>query len=86
MIRPVNKTCFIRPDWEQEEKAGRFFLPQVRMRDLPNTGVVKAIARDSDAEFNVGDHVIYDRHTQHLIEIDGERLTRVKVEDVQAVL
>ena len=53
------------------------------MRDLPNTGVVKAIAGDSDAEFKVGDHVIYDRHTQQLIEIEGERLTRVKVEDVQ---
>ena len=86
MIRPVNKTCFIRPDWGQEEKAGSIILPQVRMRELPNTGVVKAIAGDSDAEFSVGDHVIYDRHTQHLIEIEGERLTRVKVEDVQAIL
>jgi co-chaperonin GroES (HSP10) len=39
-----------------------------------------------DAEFKKGDHVVFDRFKQQLVEIDGKTVTIVKVEHVAAVI
>ena len=45
-------------------------------------GIIFAIA--DGEEIKTGDKVVYDRHKQQLMEVRGEKLTLVKVEDVIA--
>jgi co-chaperonin GroES (HSP10) len=85
---PTGGKVFILPDWDKEEKSGSIFLPQCRIRDLPNTGVIVAVRAAEPVEFKVGDHVVYNRYKQQLTDIPGEKqtLTRVKIEDVLALI
>jgi hypothetical protein len=86
-IIPCNNNVFILPNWEDEEMAGRFHLPKVRHRELPNTGVVKFLPPNAKAEFKVGDRVVYNRFKQQLENVPGHKLTlaRVQIEDVCGV-
>ena len=83
-MKATKGNCFIKPFWTDEEKSGRFFLPSVRNRELPCMGIILAIA--DGEEIKTGDKVVYDRHKQQLMEVRGEKLTLVKVEDVIAML
>jgi co-chaperonin GroES (HSP10) len=87
-MTPCNNNVFILPSWDEEEMSGRFFLPRVRHRELPNTGVVKFMPPKAKAEFKVGDRVIYNRYKQQLENVPGHKLTltRVQVEDVAGII
>jgi co-chaperonin GroES (HSP10) len=83
-MRATKGNCFIKPSWNDEEKSGRFFLPSVRNRELPCMGIVQAIA---DGEpIKIGDRVLYDRHKQQLMDVRGDKLALVKIEDVIALI
>ena len=88
-MKALGDNCFILPDWDTEEKsAGGLHLPRCRMRDLPNTGIVKSLPELVACEFNEGDRVVYDFHKQQLQDVPGEpyTLARVKIKDVMAVI
>lgn len=86
-MKAVGNKCFILPDWDNEDKHGSLFLPKVRQRDLPRTGVVKSLPANAVCDFKEGNKVIYDYHKQQLVNVPGEPLTlaHVKIEDVLAV-
>jgi co-chaperonin GroES (HSP10) len=87
-MRATGNRCFILPNWDSEDKAGKLFLPKVRHRDLPKTGKVISIPPGASAEFKEGDTVIYDYHKSQLVNVPGEPLTMamVKITDVMAVI
>jgi co-chaperonin GroES (HSP10) len=83
-MKSTGNRVFIEIDWSADNMAGRFHLPQVRNRDLPNVG--RVLVAPKDAEFKKGDHVVFDRFKQQLVEIDGKTVTIVKAEHVAAVI
>jgi hypothetical protein len=87
-MRAVGTKCFIEPAWDVEEKSGEIFLPAVRHRDLPRTGIVKSVPRGAVCEFKEGDKVVYDFHKQQLINVPGHPITlaQVAIKDVLAVI
>jgi co-chaperonin GroES (HSP10) len=85
-MKMAGDKVLILPDWAKEERYGSIHLPAKRQRDLPNTGVVKHSPQNPDAEFKVGDRVIFDRHKQQLMMVGDEQLALVKVADVMALV
>lgn len=85
-MTPRKSHCFILPD-PRPEKVGAIFLPSNRAHlGLPNSGVVKYLNPASEVDFQVGDHVLFRQFESELLEVRGEKLSFVKIADVQAVL
>ena len=85
-MKAVHGNVIIQPDWEAEDKVGSIWMPQIRHRELPNTGTVVARPREDSYEFVQGDRVIFNRLNQQIFEHNGKRLTRVKLKDVLAII
>jgi len=86
--KPTKGHCFIEPVYDTVSDGGIILCKQAQERALPNKGYVRAIAPNSKAEFAVGDLVLHDRHQQEweIIPWGEKKLSRVKVEHVEAVL
>jgi co-chaperonin GroES (HSP10) len=85
-MTPRKSHCLIVPD-ARPEKVGAIFLPSNRAHTgLPSTGVVKYMNPASEADFQVGDHVLFRQFESELLDVRGEKLSFVKIADVQAVL
>lgn len=88
-MKPLKKHVFIKLDMHPEN-VGSIVLPaNLPYRQIPTTGIVTAIADDANAEFKVGDHVLFDSHKCDIESIKGEngkRVARTRVENVMAVL
>lgn len=83
---PRPDICFIAPEF-RAAKIGRIHIPATAAhKDLPNTGTVKYLNPKAKVDFKVGDRVLYNRHAQELWEINDEKLTKVKLKDVMAIL
>lgn len=83
-MTPLNGNCLIRPD-ERPKQIGSIVIPaNHRVYDLPNTGIVVEIAKGVQADFVVGNHVMYDHHKSDITQVKGFAL--VKAVDVLAVL
>lgn len=83
---PRPDICFIAPEF-RPAKIGAMFIPGTAAhKDLPNVGIVKYLNPKAKPDFKVGDRVLYNRHAQELWEVNDEKLTRVKLDDVMAIL
>lgn len=84
---PTNKTCLVEPIYDTVSAGGIVLCKQAQERQLPNKGIVRAIAPNCDADFVVGDTVIHNRHTQEweVIPWGDKKLSRVKISDVEGI-
>ena len=83
---PRPDICFIAPEF-RPEKVGSIFIPGTAAhKELPSVGRVKYLHPKAKCDFKTGDRVVYNRHAQELWEINDEKLTKVKLTDVMAIL
>ena len=92
-IQPLGKRILVKPSEVEEKTLGGLVIPPTSDEKRPETGeVVKlGLGKDKtgkDLVFNVkvGDKVYFKKYSPEEIEIDGEKLLLIDVEDVLAVI
>lgn len=78
---------FIEPVYDTFSAGGIVLCKQAQERALPNKGYIRSIGEPTE-DFKVGDLVLHNRHTQEweVIPWGEKKLSRVKIEDVEAVI
>lgn len=85
---PTKGYLFVEPVYDTVSDGGIVLCKQAQERHLPTVGIVQAIAPGSEVDFKVGDKVVHERFEQEwqIIPWGEKKLTRIKIENVQAVL
>lgn len=77
----AGERVLLRPDKADEKTAGGILLPDAARND-PDTGIVLATG-DSDGKY-MGQRVYFLPYAKVVIDVDGEKLAIVKIEDIVA--
>lgn len=83
-MKPLNGTCFIRPEFHEMSESGLIDISQMHYKHLPGVGKVTHLPA-GEFDFKVGDRVIYDHRQSDIAKVDPKYTGNLTVAVVPVV-